>query len=515
MPVNGTTALAKPAQPVNQELGKSRLAVFPGATKDDEPQMALVKVTPGGLVRSMLTRVHLSRERNETYEFGAYDPVTRSWVKRNVITAGGYDAVNRFGGVAFLSPDTVADDDGNPRSNPWIDRQDGSVKRVRVRRIGIGRNPAGNIVARDYTLTYDLELYFAQDVWARWSGKKKDTTTQAWGALYDTANIPPTARQDAKKKIVRCPGGVSLALDLASKEVVNLFHEHLNRQKFAERNAITICERNILKKHFGVTTVGADGTVAVVAWMQPDREMAEFGKIAALAAKGKVELGNGEEMQVIQDAEVIETKEEIDAALAGDVEEEQQPADAIDDDAPVPGVEPIGALLPGTGGQHALSDARALLRTLCDQIVDKEKIHPLLKQWGIDSIADATDVHALRNAAKAIDLLRLTEENTRKQSLIGNIEDLLGDLDEGARKAAYKTAGLEWGCKIEEQTPDAVSKLHVELRFQAANKKVAPASEKTKPAAKKPAPPTKRTEPDADQRTLADDVQRNDPPDAA
>lgn len=299
-----TELVAKPENALPP--GQAIVAVFPG-DDPEKPITALVKSTPKGVVKSTLVRVPLSKEKGEVYHLPTWDPVKRETVKHPIITAAGYHKCNQFGGVSFATPESIIGEDGNPKGNPYFHRENGEVIYVKVRRIGIGRNAVGNLVAMDLTVTYDLSMYFAQDVYSKWKGKYDDASPKSWGELYAAGSVPQADEQDSRKKLVFCSGGVVLSLDLKHKEVINLISEHINRQKFSERNAITICERNILKKFFAAAILDNTLRVPVVSWQQTDHTMAEISRVAEASHEGRIDLGD-EEVKIIQDAETVKIR---------------------------------------------------------------------------------------------------------------------------------------------------------------------------------------------------------------
>lgn len=293
-------------------------------TNDNGDKQLIRTLGNGSEIRNVTTKMELATERGELY--GMTVKSGEQYVKRNVITAAGFYKMNQNAGISFISPPTIVDDNGkevgNPYPCPTEDKKE--VKYVKVRRIGIGRNSVGNLVAIDYTLTYDMSLYRAEAFLSKWKGTHRSSSFQSWGELYSTDNIPKKALEGARK-VIDCPGGVSLVVDLTNRDVINLICDHVNRQKFAERNAITICERNILKKFFA-TSFTDDGTVKVVAWPQADRNMQQLARAVVEAGEGHVE-AEGEQIEVQVASEVIDDPEEMRAALSGDMSEDDPQED--------------------------------------------------------------------------------------------------------------------------------------------------------------------------------------------
>ncbi len=367
---------------------------------------SMVKRTPSGFVHSTMARVPLSVQRDEIYLMNRYNPSTREYETKNVITAAGYHKLNQFAGVSFISPDTLTNDDGTIVGNPYSHASGDAtskkeVQYVRVRRVGIGRNAQGNWVAIDLTVTYDLTLYFAQDMWAAWQGKKSSPSSAKWGSLYSTENVPHEVRTNPQLRIIDCPGGVSLAVDLNARPVVALFQEHINRQKFAERNAVTICERNILKKFFATSRVGTDMTVPVISWPQVDLDLQQIDNITRAVSRGSAVI-DGEEV-IVESAVIEADQDEAEAALAGEYDEDQA-SDSDDDDLPAS----------VTGTKTKTAQTKTAQADISDDAVDLSKIRAIYRKCDQDERKAAlasvgiTDPKALPEADPAKLKLLLT-----------------------------------------------------------------------------------------------------------
>lgn len=336
----------------------------------DQQEASLVKMTSTGLVKAVKTYVRVNPSKGETYTLPKWtlDEQSNQWVKEEqiILTAMGYHRLNQFAGVSLNGPDTLLDDDGNVKPNPYSHRVNGEVQYVKVRRFGIGRNAIGNWIAMDLTVTYDLELYFAQDIWAKWRGKTNAAAPADWGKVYSTENIPSEILTDGSKKVVHCPGGVSLAVDLTSMQVLSLFNDRVKRQKFCERNAITICDRNILKKILGAQYVGEDLRVQVVSWQQADLDREAIEEMLVRLREGKLNIA-GEIVDVEAEHIDVSEKDEVDAALHGEVDEEMaRDADGADSSAP-----PVSVSESSSGGGSRRAEAIALMREVWGLVIDE------------------------------------------------------------------------------------------------------------------------------------------------
>lgn len=287
-----------------------------------EESYGLVKLGERGAVQAINTKFKLNEDRGEVYRVSGKIKDANSedkWVQKPVITAAGYFRMNQVGGVSFATPETILGEDGKLKGNPYAFPDAADEKKwVKVRRIGIGMNAVGALVAIDLTVTYSLVTYFAQDIWAKWKPRSGDP--KKWAELYAGDAVPEEVRTNPKRKIVSCPGGVVLALDLMNNEVLGLLQDNINRHKFAERNAITICERNILKKFFAASLIDNSLFVQVISWQRGREQFDIMHAVERISA--------GEKVDNVIDGEVITesiepSKDEVDQALHGDADEDQ------------------------------------------------------------------------------------------------------------------------------------------------------------------------------------------------
>jgi len=321
--MSGTTLSRRSA------LNTAQVVLFAG-DKPGETVHGIVKFTKDGAIRNILAKVPMSREQGDLYKAGSKQDANGRWVDNERMTAAGYLKCNNYMGVNFRFPDVIRDDDGRTVSNPHYYRhEDRSILAIRARCIGVGRNHLGNYVARDITLMFDLETYFAQDLWSKWQGRGKDSQTAEWGKIFASEQEARTSRAFESMKVYRIPGGLWMAVNLGNREVIGLIGEHVNRQKFAERNVQTICIRNLLKFFLGGRTMAnPDGTVPVVSWQQPDRDWQEIGAQFDQAEQGKVTI-DGQDVMVSAENETIGDKPEHIEEFAGEFSED---GDDIDGD---------------------------------------------------------------------------------------------------------------------------------------------------------------------------------------
>jgi len=359
-----------------------QIVVFPGSSPDDAPVTGLAKLSADGkTVRALQTRIRLRPGHKETFGMSVRNPETKQWATVQQITALGYDKLNQFVGISFYKPDHISTGEQGPnqlRPNPYMHRDGDEIVYVQVRFIGIGRNAVGNLVCHDLTITYNLRTYFAQDLWSKWRGRRNDKP-KSWGQLFPTVAVPKT-ELDITHIAVPCPGGVTLVLDLTHPDVIDCFNEHIGRQKFAERNAQTICRRNILRTFLAVAMPNqSDMTVPVVGWIQPDQDLHAIGRIAAAAERGNP-LPGGEPVEVVRQAQEVDDKDDIDAALAGQEDEDSRPPfDPADVN------EPAGVAPPPAAPPEPQADLQAL----------RAKIRELSRQVGPDATEEALVEHGL------------------------------------------------------------------------------------------------------------------------
>ena len=275
----------------------------------------------------MLTRVRLRSESGEYYP-QRFRNENNEYVARKTITALGFQRLNSWMGVSFSSPDTLQIG-SETVGNPHIERTGKTINRVTTRRIGVGRNAAGVLMAMDLTVTYDLDDYAGSEFFDAWKPGYKDKAPQHWGRI---AGDPKAQKIEGHERIVELPGEIYLIVDLNNGKVQGLYSQLMQRQKFAERNAVSICERNILKKFCGTAFADDEGFVNLVHWSQPDRTRDQMKRIFDRVQRGELKV-DGEEFQLDKGVESIEY-EEAGAVLAG--EGEDAPTIPVEEDAPRP-----------------------------------------------------------------------------------------------------------------------------------------------------------------------------------
>lgn len=356
---------------------------MPGDTPKDPPVKTIAKITPLGQLRQLVMHVPISPARNEAHKIRLKNPETDKWESTWVLSVIGYDKLNAVRGVSFVAPETLLWDDGNVRPNPFHlrDQKTHELQLVRVRRIGIARSATGAFVAEDLTVTFDLRDYFTQDLWAKWRGKSNEQPKQ-WGKLVPASRLPELKPME---NAYRVPGDLALVVDITNLDFIAVIGEHNNRRKFAERIALSICRRNILARFIPVRRLDPEAmSVRVSGWPMTDRDMGDLGRAAADANEGKM-THDGMEVQVNRATTRVSEPDDVDAAFAGDGDQEMQAAAAPDDAEPIGGATaPMAESL----GDELCEKYRAQVRDLYAKLGD-EVCEPAFATVGLKNISEA------------------------------------------------------------------------------------------------------------------------------
>jgi hypothetical protein len=214
------------------------------------------------------------------------------------ITASGFRHLNKVAGISILSPQFVIVD-GIQQPNPFVerDKRTRAIQSVILRKIGIGYSPAGTIVVVDKTLYYNIYTYFIQSIqakmkkktWAKSQAERKPAHPNA--ARIGTVDEKPEDRWAFFP--TEEPLGIWVNYD--DQAILDCLDEHTQRQRFGDRIAQTIVERNILKDHpaIGVSEVFAKDnketgrTAAVVVYgYRHDMTGSSIGSIMRQVASG-------------------------------------------------------------------------------------------------------------------------------------------------------------------------------------------------------------------------------------
>ena len=356
---------------------------------------AIARVNEEGVIHAISKKVYLSAEEGQWYYMSTKNAETDKYEQKKVITAKGYDYLRSLIGIYFTSPDTIVNSDGRVVGNPYLHESKGMLEYVKVRIIGACRGPSGNWQAQDLTFVFNFKAYLASDLFAKWHDKRSGTTKD-WGRLINSLAAAPCPPDKIRVPVSM---GVELEVDLAHPAVMSIYREHLEKQKFAERNAYSMASRNIMRKLLGVHYVDEDNTVTVTVWPQADKDLLKVGSMVERNKQGSV----------VIDADVIEViRDQVEAT-----DEDIQSADERDDDQPV--VEEV--FVAPTPVQRTKVQALAELREMINAIPEhpekpdtkKNLIRAALKLEGFKTPSDLTKDHVtIEVVDKVKDHLRVT-----------------------------------------------------------------------------------------------------------
>lgn len=334
---------------VKKVNGETKVLVLTAAFGD-----VYIKATKDGqIMRPIKAQITLFEKAGHFYGLpGKYDPDTKKTEKKYAITSAGYTHLNKVASISILTPPTVVRD-GVQQPNPYVERnpKTRAIESVIVRKIGIGYSPAGNITAIDKTLYYNPYTYFIQSIQAKikkvkWEkGEKTDEKANPNAAVVGKADAEPDKPGSWAFFPIEEPLG--LWINYEDQAIVDCLEEHTQRQRFGDRIAQKIVERNILKDHpaIGVSNViavpgavpeqGQRATVEVYGYRH-DMGYADLKDLMKQAAKG---VG---EVEVRADV-IDKVDDEEERATIGETAEEDKvagghnpvPAETGKDDQPL------------------------------------------------------------------------------------------------------------------------------------------------------------------------------------
>lgn len=287
-----------------------------------------LKVIRGQIMAPLKARMTLYERLGQIYKVAAKrekDPATGQWSEREVwsVTAAGYSHLNKVASISLCSPQNVIVD-GQAVPNPHIerDRRTKAVESVNIRRMGIGYSPAGNIVIVDKTLFYNVYTYLIQGIQAKmkrtvWkNGQPTDEKQFPNAAAYGIKDERPKGSGSWHFFAVEMPLGIWVNYE--DQAIIDCLEDHTQRQRFGERIAQRICDRNILKDHPAIAVAqvaqktgssGTEGTVYVHGW----RNANGAADINDLVLKAEAGMGSSEKTfegtPIVVDAEEIKGEE--------------------------------------------------------------------------------------------------------------------------------------------------------------------------------------------------------------
>lgn len=271
----------------------------------------------GQIMRPIKARMALYEKKNHIYQSQA---AYKDRPAKYSITSDGYIQLNKVASISIITPKSVVVD-GKNQPNPYIERnkQTRAIEAVMVRKIGIGYSPAGNLTIVDKTLFYNIFTYLIQTIQAKmkrvkWeNGKPTDTKLHPNCAITGTRGNPPEI--DGSWVFFTTISPLGIWINYEDPIILDCLDEHTQRQRFGDRIAQKIVERNILKDHpaIGVSQVeqrmedGKSVAYVTVSGYRHDMTYQDMGGIM-----DQVENGDS----------VIETKAEVIVEIP--VEEESQ-----------------------------------------------------------------------------------------------------------------------------------------------------------------------------------------------
>ncbi len=284
---------------------------------------------------------------------GKYDSETRTKEIKYNITRTGYTHLNKVPSISILSPQQLIVD-GRPVPNPMIERDPKTrvITAVNIRKMGVGYSPAGNLVVVDKTLFYNVYTYFIQSIqkkmgqveWKEVGGKRVKTTNRENPdcACYGIAGAKPT--KAGLWYFLPMEGELGIWINYEDPAIIDCLEEHTQRQRFGDRIAQAIVERNILKDHpaIGVSQVfaketpeGMRATVTVYGYRIQNTPH-DLSKIVRQTEEGESTKDFEVKAEVLSATDVEEEKAAMEETARGENMPEED-GDPARDDAPPEG----------------------------------------------------------------------------------------------------------------------------------------------------------------------------------
>jgi len=270
------------------------------------------KASGNQLMRPIKASIKLKESRGHLYSFG----------NKTYIAGPGYIVLNKVASISLVTPRTVVVD-GREELNPYVERnkKTRAIEAVAARKIGIGYSPMGNITVIDKTLYYNIYTYLIQSI----QSKMKKDNRQKKCAFIGTVDDKPGESWVFFETV----SPLGIWANYKDEKIIECLEEHTRMQRFGERIAQKICERNILRDHpaIGVARVPAengDAMVTVYGWRH------ELGPSDLRNVMAQAEAG-AEEIEVKKETiapELHEVKEAVEEEAA--VEESESPATATE-----------------------------------------------------------------------------------------------------------------------------------------------------------------------------------------
>lgn len=217
-----------------------------------------VRVHNGQIVSPIKANMILSKKAGHLYNIKG----------STAITAPGYRHLNKVASINLITPKDVAMG-GQNMPNPHIERdpKTKAIQTVNIRKMAIGFNPAGNIVVIDKTLYYNIYTYFLQSIQAKMTktyskdyyekdlrGKLQFPDCARYGSRIDR----PTDPEGSKWAFYGLEPPLGIWVNYTSPGIIACLEDHVQRQRFGDRIAQTIVERNLLSDHPAIAVKKVD-----------------------------------------------------------------------------------------------------------------------------------------------------------------------------------------------------------------------------------------------------------------
>ncbi len=266
-------------------------------------------------------------------QLGLYEEMGQIYAvkKEYAITHSGYLLLNKVASINLVTPQKVMVDE-RERPNPFIERNPKTklIETVNIRKIGVGFSTVGNVVVVDKTLLYNIYAYFIESVQAKmkkyvWKANQKtDEKLHPNAAIIGTAGEKPT--KDGRWAFFETVSPLGMWMNYEDPAIIDCLNEHTQKQRFGDRIAATIVERNILKTHpaIGISKVqpqegGAPGHKKAFVTVYGYRH--EFGPVQIDEILAQAEAGS---KTLDIKAEVIEPEKEEEAQAIDEVEKDER-----------------------------------------------------------------------------------------------------------------------------------------------------------------------------------------------
>lgn len=305
----------------------------------NETAVAETKVKPVALTMEF-GKLYCKAKGNEIMrpvkaELALYEQMGQIYqVQKNfAITNEGYNLLNKVAGISIVTPQKVTADE-REHPNPYIERHPTTklIESVFIRKIGIGYNLIGNVVVVDKTLLYNIYAYFIESIQSKMKKvvwKNNRPTKEKLHpdcAVIGTKDEKPDPAKKGRWAFFETVHPLGLWINYEDPVIIDCLNEHTQKQRFGDRIASTIVERNIMKSHpaIGVSRVEPQKRLNIkehkayvpVYGFRHELGPVQIDEILAQAERGSKVLD--------VKAEVIEKVDEVDEALAiQEVEEEE------------------------------------------------------------------------------------------------------------------------------------------------------------------------------------------------